>query len=69
MSDFLSKSLKHSRKKKMRESVPRQVEKKSRVSRKRKGPGVLEEEIGVWNSQGGGKDKHFFFLHSLVLVT
>ena len=47
--------------KKMRESVPRQVEKKSRVSRKRKGPGVLEEEIGVWNSQGGGKDKHFFF--------
>ena len=24
--------------------------------------GVLEEEIEVWNSQGGGKDKHLFFL-------
>jgi len=40
--------------------------------RKRKGPGALEEEIAVWNSQGGGKDKGLFFfllLHSLVLVT
>ena len=51
----------------MRESVPRQVEKKSRVSRKRKGPGVLEEEIGVWNSQGGGKDKGLFFFPSTFL--
>ena len=25
-------------------------------------------EIGVWNSQGGEKDKLFFPLHSLVLV-
>ena len=35
----------------MRESIPRQVDKKS---------GVPEEERGVWNSQGGGKDKLFF---------
>ena len=31
--------------------------------------GVPEEEIGVWSSQGGGKDKFFFFfspLHPLV---
>jgi len=35
----------------MRESIPRQIDKKSRVP---------EEEIGVWNSQGG-KDNHFFF--------
>ena len=49
------------RKRKMREAVPKQVDKKSRV------PG---EEKGVWNSQGGGKDKCLFFsLHSLVLVT
>ena len=25
----------------------------------REGSGVLKEEIGVWNSQGGGKDKSF----------
>ena len=31
--------------------MPRQVDKKSRVP---------EEDIGVWNSQGG-KDNHFFF--------
>ena len=31
--------------------------------RRRKGPGVLEEEIGVWNSQRGGKDKHLFSLY------
>ena len=36
----------------MRESICRQVDKKS---------WVLKEEKGVWNSQGGGKDKHFFF--------
>ena len=47
----------------------------------RTSPGVPEEEKGVWssrtgdgvwNSQGGGKDKCLFFffpLHSLVLVT
>ena len=38
--------------------------------RQQKGPGALKLEIEVWNSQGGGKDKHLFFpLHSLVLVT
>ena len=40
---------------KMRESIPRQVDKKSRVP--------AEEEIEIWNSQGGGKDKHLFFLY------
>ena len=44
----------------MRESIPRQVDKKSRVPK---------EERGVWNSQGGGKDKLFSSLHFLVLVT
>ena len=37
--------------------------------RRRRGSVVLEEEIGIWNSQGGGKDKLFFPLHSLVLAT
>ena len=36
--------------------------------RRRKGSGALEVQIGVWNSQGGGKDKHFFSPHSLVLA-
>ena len=42
-----------------------------RSPRRREGSGLLEEEIGVWNSQGRGKDDclSFFFLHSLVLVT
>ena len=45
----------------MRESIPRQVDKKSGVPKEEKrGSGALEEEIEVWNSQGGGKDKHFF---------
>ena len=35
----------------VRESIPWRVDKKS---------GVSEEEIGVWNSQGKGKDKGFF---------
>ena len=34
------------------ESIPGQVNKKS---------GVPEEEIGVWNSQGGGNDRQCFF--------
>ena len=29
--------------------------------RRRKGSGALKEEKGVWNSQGGGKDKYLFF--------
>ena len=36
--------------------------------RRRKGSGALKMEIGVWNSQGGEKDKHFCPLRSLVLV-
>ena len=36
----------------MRESIPRWVDKKSRVP---------EERKGFWGSQGGEKDKHFFF--------
>ena len=36
----------------LREPIPRQVDKKSRVP---------EEEKGVWNSQGRRKDKHLFF--------
>ena len=40
----------------MRESIPRQVDKKS---------GVPEEDRGVWNSQGGGKGK---CLHSLLRI-
>ena len=53
----------------MRESIPRQVDKKSQgpqgergleFPRRRKGSGALEVEIGVWNSQGGGKDKLVF---------
>ena len=43
----------------MRESIPRWVDKKSRVP---------EERKGFWGSQGGEKDKHFFFLHCFVLV-
>ena len=55
----------------MRESVPRQVDKKSGVPEEEgEGSGALEEEIGVWNSQGGKRDKCLFFpLHSLVLVS
>ena len=40
--------------------------------RKREGSEALEEEIGVWNFQVGGKDKCLFCcfsLHSLVLFT
>ena len=51
----------------MRESIPRQVDKKSGVPKEEKGVWTLKEEIGVWSSQGGGKDK-CFFLHSLVRI-
>ena len=51
----------------MRESIPRQIEKKSRV---------LEEEKGVWGSQEGDRGLEFsrrrkgqtFFPHSLVRI-
>ena len=32
----------------------------SLLPRRGEGSRALEEEIGVWNSQGGGKDKVFF---------
>ena len=47
----------------MRESIPRQVDKKS---------GIPKEEREMWGSQRGGKNKHLFFFfsrHSLILVT
>ena len=54
----------------VRESLPRQVDKSlGSLRRRRKESGVLKEEIGVWNSQGGGKDEHVFSLHFLILVT
>ena len=42
----------------MRESIPRQVDKK---------PGVPAEEKGIWSSPRGGKNKGFFFLSSTFL--
>ena len=41
----------------MRQSIRRQVDKKSGEA----------EERGVWSSQGGGKDKHLFFSTFLSL--
>ena len=51
----------------MRESIPRQVDKNLGSLCRREESGALEEEKGVWNSQGGGKGKHLFFctFHSL----
>ena len=31
------------------------------------GSGTLKAEIGIWGSQGGGKDKHFLFSTFLSL--
>ena len=45
----------------MRESVSRLVDKVFRDPQG-EGSGGLEEGIGVWNSQGGGKNKRLFFL-------
>ena len=42
---------------KVRQSIRRQVDKKSGEA----------EERGVWSSQGGGKDKHLFFSTFLSL--
>ena len=69
MEEYISVMLSHL----VRHSFPKQVD-KSRVPEEEKGSGALEEEIGVWNSQGGGKDNlpfffFFFSLHSLILVT
>ena len=58
----------HTRGRDLRESIPRLIDKKSGGAQGERS-GVLEEQIGVWNSQGRGKDKRFFPpLHSLVLV-
>ena len=40
-----------------KESIPSQVDKKS---------GFPEEETGVWNSGGGGKDKRLFFFSTFL---
>ena len=49
----------------MRELILRQVDKKSRGPQEGDGSGAFKEETGVWNSQGGGKDKRllFFFFY------
>ena len=43
----------------VRESIPRQTDKKSRVPKEEKGVWASQSGDGVWNSQGGGKDKLF----------
>ena len=48
---YLSNIILLKEKRGMRESIPRQVDKKFGVSKER----------GVWNSQGEGKDKLFFY--------
>ena len=47
----------------MRESIPRHVIRSPGSLRRRSGSRALKEEIGVWNSQGGGKDKRLVFLY------
>ena len=42
------------------ESIPRQVDKNSKVPKEEKGVWALKEDIGVWHSQKGGKGKRFF---------
>ena len=37
--------------------------------RRKKGSGALEEEIGVWNSQGGAKDKQLFFSSTFLSLS
>ena len=53
----------------LRESIPRQVDKKSRVPEEEREVWALKEEIGVWNSQGGGKDKCLFFFFSFTFLS
>ena len=52
----------------IRDSIPRQVDKRRRVPKER-GSGVPDENIGVWNSQGGGKDKLFFFFSTFLSLS
>ena len=53
------------------QSIPRQIDKKSRVPKEEKGVWGPPSGDGVWNSQGRGKDKHFVskFLKALVNYT
>ena len=51
----------------MRESILKQGGKKFLVPQEEKGIWALKVEIGVWDSQGGGRDQHLFSLHSLSL--
>ena len=51
----------------MRESIPSQVDKKSGVLEEEKGVWISQGGDGVWNSQGGGNDKRFFFFFSTFL--
>ena len=51
----------------IRESIPRQVDKKFGVPEEEIGAWGSEEEIWVWNYQGEGKDKHLFFSTFLSL--
>ena len=45
----------------MRESIPSKLMRSLVSLGRREGSGALEEEIGVWNSQGEGKDKCLYF--------
>ena len=51
----------------MKESIPRQVDKKSGVPEEEKGVWGSQGGIGVWNSQGGVKDKFLFFFFFLYI--
>ena len=44
----------------VKESIPGQVDKKSRVPKEEKGSGALKAKIGVWNSQGEERTNFFF---------
>ena len=48
-----------------RESIPRQIDKKSGLPKEEKCVWIFEEEIGFWNSQGGEKGKHVCLLSCL----
>ena len=50
----------------LRESIPGQVDSKSRVPEEKRDLGLPKRR--VWNSQGGGMDKRFL-LHSLVKIS
>ena len=51
-----------------RESILRQIDKKSSLPKEEKSVWILEEEIGFWNSQGGEKGKHVCLLSCLFFL-